>query len=141
MKRMLTLAGMGILVASLCSSCALYFLLPEKPKALPLSKDDDTNLESKMLTAIREHAKSGGWEEDFKKIVVTSSEWTVVRNSATGIILGRYREGAACAKWPDGHCTFQYFDFWQDEQGGGYSNSVQYYAVGDQFTCNCDDIK
>lgn len=103
---------------------------------------NDKTLESKALTAIQYHAKMGGWSETFSKVVITSPSWQIVRDKNTNSIIGRIVVAACVAKWPKGNCTYQYFSFMQDHQGGGkYLDALRVYSTGYKVLIDCSSIK
>ena len=91
-----------------------------------------------VLKAIQSHAASAGWKEKFTAVKILSSDWNIVRNRLTGVIL--YRTiGAWCyAKWPDGHCTVQDFYFKQNYNGSSYSKVYQRSSTGSQVDVDCN---
>ena len=96
----------------------------------------DAALSAKMLAVIQEYAKSQKWKETFKKIKITESQWSIVRNKYTSVIEGRSIEVAAYATFPDGHCTSQKFGILEDYDGTSYMDP-KYDGVGDQETIDC----
>ena len=48
---------------------------------------------------------------------------------------------ALCAKWPDGHCTYQTMGFKQEYDGTKYIYQFKYDGVGAQSQIMCEKIK
>ncbi len=107
---------------------------------LPEAVESDPALEAKMVAFTNKYALANGWKEKFSKAVITT-DWQTIRNELTGAILGRTRDAAMCATWPDGHCTFQTIGFQQDYDGSNYSPSLIWGGVGDQSEIECEKIK
>ncbi|HAS43457.1 MAG TPA: hypothetical protein DCS93_23455 [Microscillaceae bacterium] len=124
---------------------ALHKTLKKKNLAryqLPKAQMNNPALNKQVLQAIQRFGQAGGWKETFHKVVITSPDWQTITHESTGNIMGRMIEAACAAKWPDGHCTYQYFYFVQDHQGGGkYSQTVRRHATGRQYTIDCQKIK
>ncbi len=110
----------------------------EKLYDLPAPKMVDSKLEAKILKTIQEHAKSQGWDENFVKAIISENEWEIRRNALTGVVTDRIITAACVAKWPDGHCSYQYFYFRQDFDGTGYQENLKYHAAGQQYHTPCD---
>ncbi len=108
---------------------------------LPKAAANDAGLEAKFLACTQAHAKAEGWKETFVKCIITSRDWSIERNSLTGVILGRKRSAALCATWPDGHCTYQTFSFYQQYDGANYSSTVRFNGVGSQIKIGCNKFK
>ncbi len=127
----------------LTSCWPFNLLLPNKgmPKReLPSATLSDESLEKQMVDACNKKAKSSGWKETFTKAIITG-DWYVRRNDVTGVVVGRTREAAVVATWPNGRCTFQYFDFYQEYYSGNFNGDVQFYSIGSQYDTNCEQIK
>ena len=107
---------------------------------LPQAVESDPELEAKMVAFTNKYAQANGWKEKFSKAVITT-DWYTLRHKITGEILGRTRDAAMCATWPDGHCTFQIIGFQQDYDGSKYSSSLIWGGVGDQTEIECEKIK
>lgn len=107
---------------------------------LPKAVVSDPSLESKMVAVTNQYAQSKGWKETFSKAVITT-DWYTIRHKVTGVILGRSRDAALCATWPDGHCTYQIMGFKQDYDGSKYSSSLMWNGVGNQKEIECEKIK
>lgn len=106
----------------------------DKPK-MPTAAMTDGEIEAEALKALQKHAKEKGWKEDFTEVVITSGSWSDV---ITVSYIGRIVEVAAKATWPDGHCTFQYFDLMSMHENGGYSKTLFHYATGNQYETDCE---
>lgn len=86
---------------------------------LPKPTMRNQDFEQKIVAAANHHARRESWKETFTKAIITSNDWGIIRRKYTGAITGRILEAACVAKWPDGHCTYQYFNFEQAYTGGG----------------------
>ena len=94
-------------------------------------------LEAKMLKATQARAKAEGWSETHTKVKIESKAWTVVRNELTGVILYRMIGAWVYATWPDGHCTYQSFEFKQRHENAAYSTQITCDGIGKQLACDC----
>ena len=107
---------------------------------LPKSRSQDRELARECLLAIQRWGHAAKWKEKFSKAILTTTNWAIVRDDYNNII-GRIVEAACVAKWPDGRCSYQYFTFIQDYEGGGqYAGTVRRYSTGRQYTINCNKI-
>ena len=95
-------------------------------------------LEKQMVEVMKEKASREGWKETFSKAKIIDKDWYTIRNEYTGIITGRSINAIVYAKWPDGHCTIQEFNFLQDWNGSAWSKVLQFNGIGDQTTIDCD---
>jgi len=97
----------------------------------------DENMEAQMLKNVQDHAQRKGWDEKFEKLKIKSSDWYIIRNEYTGIVLRRTIDVYAYAVWPDGHCTVQKFTLSQEHDGSDFSNVYFVYDVGQQDLVDC----
>ena len=105
---------------------------------LPQAGMNNPGLESQMLTV----ANKLGWAEHFTKAIITSQNWTIEKNSLTGVILRRYIVGICTSTSAAGVCSYQDFTFNQEYTGGGnYSSSLSYGSYGGKHELGCDKIK
>lgn len=95
-------------------------------------------LEKQMVEVMKEKATNDGWKEIFSKAKIIDKDWYTVRNEYTGIILARTINALVYAKWPDGHCTVQEFNFKQDWNGSAWSKNLVFNGVGNQTVIDCD---
>ena len=95
-------------------------------------------LEKQMVEVMKEKASNDGWKETFSKARIIDKDWYTVRNEYTGIITGRTINAVVYAKWPDGHCTAQEFNFYQEWNGSAWSKVLQFNGVGNQTVIDCD---
>jgi hypothetical protein len=79
------------------------------------------------------------WEEKPLRVVITGSEWTINRNSVTGIIEFRSIWTAVAVKSPDGKCKIFYLSFRQDYNGKSYGKTRRW-GVGDSEEISCDNV-
>jgi hypothetical protein len=104
---------------------------------LPKAAMINPELEAKIVKAINQHAKKRGWKEIFYRTIITSEEWSVLRDFNTGGVSGRIIDAVVIAKWPDGHCTFREFKIKQEYDGKSYSKEVSRYSSTYPATCFC----
>lgn len=105
----------------------------DNPK-MPSAAMTDAGIEAEALKALQKHAKEKGWKENFTDVVITSGSWSDV---ITTSYIGRVVEVAAKATWPDGHCTFQYFELIAMHENGDYSKTLFHYSTGNQYDTDC----
>jgi hypothetical protein len=98
----------------------------------------DAALEAGILKCIQNHAASMGWKEKFTKVKISSTDWYIITNEYTGVILGRSLDAYCLATWPDGHCTAQVFSFRQQYNGSGYSKAFICDGTGKQEDVDCN---
>ncbi|TMU55317.1 hypothetical protein [Flagellimonas algicola] len=99
----------------------------------------DKALEKEALMLMRKHARSQGWRETFKRVVITSLN--VKRSKFSGEIVARNVVISAVAEWPEGRCTAQFFNTRQDLVGDPKKEEygrLYFYGVGKQRTVLCD---
>ncbi|MBN4051188.1 hypothetical protein JYU16_00075 [bacterium AH-315-M05] len=106
--------------------------------ALPKAAMINPELEAKIVKAINQYAKKKGWKENFYKAIITSEEWSILRDFNTGSVSGRLIDAAVIAKWPDGHCTFRELKIKQEKEGRNYSKEVSRYSSTYPVACSCD---
>jgi hypothetical protein len=99
---------------------------------------NDEALANDALAVVQRHAKSQGWKEQFQKLTITSTDWSMRRHPRTGMLLGRFITVAAYAVWPDGHCTSQQFALSQEHDGSGFVRSLRFDSVGAQDNVVCE---
>lgn len=104
------------------------------------AKMTDTDIETRALKALKEHAANQGWSETFTQIKITEEDWTIEYHRETGAILDRRIICTALAKWPNGQCTIQSFSFIQDYNGSGYQKIVKITGIvsGSQEQVDCE---
>lgn len=93
-------------------------------------------LEQDMMDAI----KREGWKETPLRAVITSTEWRVVRNPRTGIILRRVLNGQVAVKTPAGQCRVFMIGIAQEHDGSKFGKS-HFLSVGDNFDIACEDVQ
>ncbi|MEM6297058.1 MAG: hypothetical protein AAF740_00040 [Bacteroidota bacterium] len=98
----------------------------------------DASLEAQMLKIVSGLNPSN--RIAYQKAIITTPNWTVERNSLTGVILGRTIQGVVTGKKPGGTCFFQYFSFKQAYTGSGYSSALSYAGAGPVTVITCDKI-
>lgn len=95
-------------------------------------------LEKEMVEVMKQKAQHDGWKETFSKAKIIDKDWYVAKSEYTGIVLYRTINALVYAKWPDGHCTIQEFNFKQDWNGSAWSKVLQFNGIGDQTVIDCD---
>lgn len=98
----------------------------ERLKNLFMPKAVVTN--AAIEAEFKEAFNNGGWGETIVKINLLSREWTVVRNSITGVIICRTQQAAIVAKQKAGNCALYTYIIKQQYTGSGYSNISSYYG-------------
>ncbi len=104
---------------------------------MPRAGMSNPALESQMVAV----ANKLGWADHFSKALITSENWTTVKNSLTGAILYRDIAGVCTTKSADGKCYYQEFTFRQEYTGNGFSNALTYGSYGGKQELGCDKIK
>lgn len=89
-----------------------------------------------LLQVANDHARARSFAETFDAVIVTSTDWDIVRNQY-GTVTGRRVYAEAGAHWPDGNCTIQAIGFSQAHDGASFSNTFQFYGFGDQHQVPC----
>jgi len=106
-------------------------------RTLPKAGMKNAAMEQQMVTALNKL----GWKENFTKVVINSTDWTVKKNEL-GIILYRIVAAVGIFKEFDGKCWYQEFTFRQDYTGGGkFDNNIKYNSYGGKKEIGCDKIK
>jgi len=122
----------SILLILIVPTCMAQAADPER-MAKPSMKNKA--LEQDMIDAITRQ----GWKETPLRAVITSSEWRVVRNPVTGIILRRTLNGQVAVKTPAGKCRVFMIGIAQEYDGSKYGKS-RFLSVGDNFDIACEDV-
>lgn len=104
---------------------------------MPRAGMSNPALESQMVAV----ANKLGWADHFSKALITSENWTIVKNSLTGAILYRSIGGVCTTTSADGRCYYQEFTFQQDYTGSGFSSTLKYGSYGGKKELGCDKIK
>lgn len=100
----------------------------------------DPYVESDILMQLQSIARQEGWDEEFQSVYL-ASDFQVMEDSY-GYIEGKGVAAVATAKWPDGRCSYQYFNFYYQYEGGGqYSNVLLYYGHGIRGFVPCEKIE
>ncbi|MEK7225705.1 MAG: hypothetical protein AAB221_08480, partial [Bacteroidota bacterium] len=106
-------------------------------RTLPKAGMKNLAMEQQMLAALNKL----GWKENFTKVVINSSDWTVKKNEL-GVILYRIVSAVGIFKDFDGKCMYQEFTFRQDYAGGGkFDNTIKYNSYGSKREIGCDKVK
>jgi hypothetical protein len=83
--------------------------------------------------------ESQGWNETVLKINLLTSDWTIVRNPATGIITGREQAAAIAAKNKNGDCLLYTFVIVQEYDGSRYLTSKR--SSHNTEWISCENVK
>lgn len=83
---------------------------------LPAAKVKDAGLEAEF----KKHFLALDYKETVLKINITSTDWTVERNTLTGIVIGRSKQAYIASKNAEGVCYVTEFWIMQDYNGSGY---------------------
>lgn len=89
------------------------------------AKQNDSNLETKMLASVKAFGSEHGYAEKFVKVKIESPDWVITRTKTLApVITGRYVVGFVYSTWPDGMCKVQRYLFRQNYNGSGYSTTL-----------------
>lgn len=106
-------------------------------RTLPKAGMKNAAMEQQMVAALN----ALGWKENFTKVVINSSDWTVKKNEL-GVILYRIVSAVGIFKDYDGKCMYQEFTFRQDYTGGGkFDARIKYNSYGSKREIGCDKTK
>ena len=106
--------------------------------ALPKAAITDFELEARIIIAVNQYAISKGWKEVFYKAIITSEQWSILRDFNTGSVSGRIIDAAVIAILPDNNCTFREFKIKQGTDGKNYSKELSRYSSTFPVTCSCE---
>lgn len=107
-------------------------------RTLPKAGMNNASIEQQMVNAINNE----GWNDKFQKAIITSSSWTIEKNSLTGVIVYRYLAAVCTTKSSDGKCYYQEFTFRQDYAGNGnYDSKIKFNSYGGKKEIGCDKLK
>ncbi|MCX6319691.1 MAG: hypothetical protein NTW29_20600 [Bacteroidetes bacterium] len=95
-------------------------------------------IEKEMIEVMKQKAARDGWKETFSKVKIIDKDWYVAKSEYTGLVLYRTINALLYAKWPDGHCTVQEFNFKQEWNGNAWSKILEFNGVGDQTVIDCE---
>ncbi|MFH1320328.1 MAG: hypothetical protein ABII90_06730 [Bacteroidota bacterium] len=109
-----------------------------KEEPIPEANIIDSVLETKIVETINKYAREKEWKEIFYKAIITSWDWSILRDFNTGIISGRLIDATLIAKWPDGHCTYREFKILQKFGGISYTEDFSRYSSTYPVECLCD---
>lgn len=101
---------------------------------LPKAKMRNASYERKIVSVYN----AMGWDEKFKKAIITSSSWGYGKNYR-GIIIYRYLNVVVTSN-KDGKCQYQEFKVKQEKTGNGYG-SFQHLSVGSRTYISCNKIR
>lgn len=115
---------------------ANLFVAYDPAKCLPKAQMTDKSIEENILKAF----KAQGWKEEPKEARIVESNWTIVRNELTGVILKRTID-AIVASTKEYKCQYQIFGFSQDYDGSKYLDAIYLDNIGDPKTISCKCLK
>jgi hypothetical protein len=104
-----------------------------KKVVMPKAGMKDAKLEKEILMLLTD------WKEKPLRAVITSKDWTINRNTLTGIIEFRSIWSAVAFKTPDGQCKIFYLSFKQPYKGKGYGKTESW-GVGDSEMISCENV-
>lgn len=95
-----------------------------KSKKMPPAVVKDTQAENIIIKVYEEEGKKQGYDRKLVKINLLESDWTILTNKYTSVIVGRKRSAAIVFKNnKTGECTmYRFFEVYQQYNGSGYSN-------------------
>lgn len=103
---------------------------------LPKAKMQDKAIETGMLKAFNSSNSRG----EGKVARIAESNWRIIRNETTGIILRRSIDGII-GSTKNGKCKYQIFGFSQDYDGSKYQNEIYLENEGSSNDVNCGCIR
>lgn len=81
-----------------------------------------------------------GWNETIMIVNLRDTDWSIVKNEYTGVIVGRAQTAAIAAKNKNGDCILYIFTIMQDYNGSGYQSNA-YRRSHDATPMLCDNVK
>ncbi|MBG6129069.1 hypothetical protein IWQ47_000239 [Aquimarina sp. EL_43] len=112
-----------------------------KNRRLPAKGFSNLALEKQATLAAKSWASQYHWEETIIKAYFTGNDWSIYRNTLTGVQLGRRISGVIIMKRKDGKCSFQYATFAQQYNGNGYQKVFTEGIVRGQNVLECTYVK
>ncbi|RDY59614.1 hypothetical protein [Flagellimonas nanhaiensis] len=128
-KNKVELASGQILLTNVDKGMELISKIPKYGLPEPFMRNRD--LEEEALKLMKNYARNQGWEEKFKKAIITS-DFNIKRNRFSGAITGRTIIFALVGEWPDGTWTSQFFKTYQAHQGNNKFGPLRYDGTGKQ---------
>lgn len=113
-----------------------------KNTKLPTAAVKDANLE-KVLTSGFNKIYGAAHNVSALKAVLTQNGWTTLRNSLTGIVVGRQRSAKLAYKGRDGKCYLlpDYVFIQEDYVGGSFINTLAVFNGLDGEEMLCENVK
>jgi hypothetical protein len=102
---------------------------------MPAAHHADATLQAKMKTVYEAQ-----WKDCKVQNLRITSDWAVVRNELTGIIIARVIDAAVAFQYKDGTCRWEYVQFKQDAQGGGTYGETYFNGTGDGGEIACPNV-
>jgi hypothetical protein len=102
---------------------------------MPAAHHADAGLQAKMKTVYEAQ-----WKDCKVQNLRITSDWAVVRNELTGIIVGRVIDTAVAFMYKDGTCRWETVGFRQDAQGGGVYGETYFNGTGDGEDIACPNV-
>lgn len=134
------LAGLGS-VEKLQALAAKNYEQRTNETRVPAAKMKDAGVEKLMMDAYNQ-MYSQSFDGRALLAVITSDDWTIQRNEATGIVTGRLRRGAIVYKTTAGKCFLvKEFFIQQEYVGNSFSNTKSVYAVGKGQEMRCENVR
>ena len=98
----------------------------------------NASLEQQALKLVNAKAAADGWKEKYTKAKIESTDWVIIKDEYTGVILHRRIDMQLYGVWPDGKCKMVGFEFQEEYTGGGNYGSLQYTGIGDMYQVICE---
>lgn len=108
-------------------------------RTLPQEGLQNARLKTEALQAAKDWAGAWRWQETLKSAYFTSRNWSITRNSLSGVITGRNISGVVTMTHPDGRCRFQYMSFRQEHDGHDYSG-LHTSGIGPIYDIPCERL-
>ena len=122
----------------------------EQVKAKATANNNDRLLSVKIPAAIRKDAntenifkkafKEEGWNETISIVNLRDNDWKIVKNTITGVILGRTQTASIATKNQKGDCILYSFTIMQDYTGSGYQTNA-HRSSHNAVPMACENIK
>ena len=90
------------------------------------------------LKLVNEKAMADGWKEKYTKVKIESTDWGIIKNEYTGVIIKRRIDMQIYGVWPDGKCKMVGFGFEEEYSGGDKYGSLRYTGIGDMTQVICE---
>lgn len=91
-------------------------------------------------TLFKQTFAAQGWNETILIINLRDTDWSIVKNEYTGVIVGRAQTAAIAAKNKNGDCILYIFTIMQDYNGSGYQTTA-HRRTHDAAPMLCENVK